>query len=155
MADFTYKNMFVMEHSRIGEVEYFITKYVCGSGGVPAVSMPFLKPNGEYGHISVKNFTRTFDDKFRITMYKTSNKHLNRLFKNNEYYNIWNKPGQSIEIWIKHKGETIIIDLGEYEFTIRSEYETIHPEILTYGASKKVIFNALDSMVRLIQVMTE
>lgn len=155
MTNFIQKNMFLVKHSKFGDVEYFITKYVCGNDNVPTVSMPFCKPNGEYGHISINKFTRIFDNKFRVIMYKTSNKYLNRLFKNNEYYDIRTKPSNNVEITINYNGETFFISLNEYEFTIKSKHKDIHPETLTYKATKKAINNVLDSMVGFIQIMTE
>lgn len=143
------KNVFIVKHVTIGNVECFITKCVT----IPDVSMPYYKPNGEYGYIPTKRFANEFDDKFRVITYKTSNKHLNYLFKNNEYWNIWNKPYEA-EVLVKYKGVDFYISLGEDEFVIKSEFENIR-ETLTYDASKKVINNVLDSMVKTINIMTE
>lgn len=143
------KNMFSVKHIVKGNIGYYITEYECGSGDRPLFSMPFLKPNGEYGHIQVKHFVNNFEDRFRVIMYETTNKYLNRLFEHNKYWNIHTKPGKSVQVYIKYSGVTLPVKLKSDHFVLCNGF--VSRKHMSYESSKKEINDVLDSTISLLK----
>lgn len=136
-------NQFKFKVVKVGDVEFFVSKSI----GIPPITVPvpYLRPDGSYGHMSVRDFDD--DGPIRVIMYKTPNDYINELFDNNSYHNFDIKPSEMpICLNFQYKNIETEALMKPHSIYVRNASSDLGVEF-SYNDSREKIEREIDSLL--------